>query len=454
MKVTIYGVGYVGLVTAVCLSEIGHNVCCLDINDIKIQMLKEGRVPIYEERLEDLLHKVQSAGRIHFTTDLKEAVGHGVVQIIAVGTPPKSDGSADLSHVMAVVDSLAEHLSDYCVVVNKSTAPVGTGDLLRDTISRRLSLRQKAIEFDVVSNPEFLKEGCAVNDFLNPDRIIIGSESERAASIMRDLYAPLIDKGKPFVVMSTRSSELTKYASNAFLATKISFMNEMSQLAERLGADINEIKKGMGYDKRIGKQFLNSGCGYGGSCFPKDVSALECLAKDLGYSARILQAVQETNEQQKAILFHKISRYFGGELAGKNIALWGLAFKAGTDDIRSAPSLTLMNLLWEAGANVQAYDPMAMPNVQKLYGDHPRLILSDSPELALHNAHVLALVTEWPVFRNPDFEMIRNALHEPVIFDGRNFYDPKAAAAQGIQCCGVGSGILFPSRQSVTGVIS
>jgi len=343
---------------------------------------------------------------------------------------------------MAVANNLAQHLSDYRVIVNKSTVPVGTADLVQSTIMRSLHSQKKSSVFDVVSNPEFLKEGQAINDFLKPDRIIIGSGSEKATSIMRELYAPLIDEGKPFVVMNTHSSELTKYASNAFLATKISFMNEMSHLAERLGADINEVKKGMGLDKRIGKEFLNPGCGYGGSCFPKDVSALECLAKDLGYSAKILEAVQETNKLQKEVLFHKISAYFDHNLKDRTIALWGLAFKPGTDDLRDAPSLTLMEMLWKAGANVQAYDPMAMQNTQKLYGDHPQLSLCKTPEATLKNAHVLAIVTEWPEFRDPDFTRIKNTLHQPVIFDGRNIYNPKTVAKHGIQYYGIGCGMM------------
>lgn len=442
MNVSIYGVGYVGLVTGVCLAQMGHNVCCLDIDTKKIQMLKAGEVPIYEDHLEDLLHKMLAAGRIHFTTDMEVAVNHGVVQMIAVGTPPKSDGSADLSHVMAVANNLAQHLSEYRIIVNKSTVPVGTADLVQNTIAQSLQSQKKSIAFDVVSNPEFLKEGRAINDFLKPDRIVVGSENTKATAIMRELYAPLIDHGRPFVVMSTHSSELTKYASNAFLATKISFMNEMSQLAERLDADINEVKKGMGYDKRIGPAFLNPGCGYGGSCFPKDVSALEFLAEDLGYSARILKAVQETNKQQKEVLFHKIASYFDQDLKGKTIALWGLAFKPGTDDLRDAPSLTLMEMLWEAGANVRAYDPMAMQNAKKTYGDHPQLTLCDSAEASLQGSHVLAIVTEWPEFFEPDFTKIKNTLHQPVIFDGRNIYDPKLVAKHGIQYCGIGCGIM------------
>ena len=442
MKVTIYGTGYVGLVTGVCLAEMGHDVCCLDIDTAKIQMLKAGQVPIYEEKLEALLHKVQASGNIRFITDVKEAVNHGAIQMIAVGTPPKPDGAADLSYVLAVANSIAENISDYRVIVNKSTVPVGTADLVRNTMVRSLHAKQNSVAFDVVSNPEFLKEGRAVNDFLNPDRIIIGSDSDKATAIMRELYAPLIDEGRPFVVMNKRSAELTKYASNAFLATKISFMNEMSQIAERLNADINEVKKGMGYDQRIGSRFLNSGCGYGGSCFPKDVSALEALANNLGYEAKILRAVQETNRKQKTVPFHKISAYFDHDLKGRTIAIWGLAFKPGTDDLRDAPSLTLMEMLWEAGAKIQAFDPMAMGNASKLYGDHPKLRLCNTPESTLQNAHALAIVTEWKIFREPDFDYIKNTLLQPIIFDGRNIYDSKTVAQHGLQYCGIGCGLV------------
>jgi len=437
MKVTIYGTGYVGLVTGVCLAELGHDVCCLDIDAHKIAMLKDGEIPIYEEHLEKLLHKVQLAGRIHFTTDIKAAATHAVVQMIAVGTPPKADGSADLSYVMAVSENIAQHLSDYVVVVNKSTVPVGTADLVREKISNVLQSNNKSIAFDVISNPEFLKEGKAIDDFLNPDRIIIGSESEEATAIMRELYAPLVDQGKAFVVMNTHSSELTKYASNAFLATKISFMNEMSQIAERVGANINQVKLGMGYDIRIGNQFLNPGCGYGGSCFPKDVSALAVLAEASGYTPKILNAVQETNAQQKKVLFHKISQYFQNNLKDKTIAVWGLSFKPGTDDLRDAPSLTLLKMLWDAGAKVQAYDPMAMPNMMQ--DAHPQLQLCPSAESALQNADALAVVTEWPEFKMADFSTIKAYLNQAIIFDGRNIYDPKLLAAAGIDYICIGN---------------
>lgn len=429
MKLSIYGVGYVGLVTGVCLAKLGHDVCCYDIDAEKIKALQSGQVPIYEENLEPLLAETLANQSIQFSNDFNAVANHGLVQIIAVGTPPKADGSADLSHVQDVAEKLATTLNDYRVVVNKSTVPVGTADevqqLLGDT-------------FDVVSNPEFLKEGKAIEDFMQPDRIIIGSHSERAINVMRELYAPLIDQGIPFVVMSPRSSEFTKYASNAFLATKISFMNEMSQIAERLGADINEIKSGMGYDTRISGQFLNPGCGYGGSCFPKDVSALAALSNQLDYHPHILTAVQTTNAQQKAVLFEKIRDFFDGDLTGRCVALWGLAFKPGTDDIRSASSLRLMELLWEAGAKVQAYDPMAMKNMQQQFPNHPQLRLCDSPQSALQNADVLALVTEWPQFLNPNFAEIKTCLKHPAIFDGRNVYDPKTLSDFEIQYFGIG----------------
>ena len=432
LKVSIYGVGYVGLVTGVCLAKLGHQVCCYDIDVEKIDGLQAGHLPIYEENLQTLLANTIAQQKMHFTHNFNIAAAHGFVHIIAVGTPSKTDGSADLSHVHDVAKKLSNTLNDYCIIVNKSTVPVGTADQVHQLMGNR---------FDVVSNPEFLKEGKAIYDFMNPDRIIIGSNSERATQIMRELYAPLLDQGVPFIVMSPRSSELTKYASNAFLATKISFINEMSQLAERLKADINEVKQGMGYDQRIGNQFLNPGCGYGGSCFPKDVSALEALAKQLDYQPHILAAVQKTNEQQKQVLFDKILHYFNDDLSGRRIALWGLAFKPGTDDIRCAPSLCLMELLWQAGAVVQAYDPMAMKRAQEYYGNHSALVLCDSPESALKDAHALAIVTEWPQFLNPDFATIKATLHQSIIFDGRNIYDPKTVAQHGLQYCAMGRGL-------------
>lgn len=432
MKVSIYGVGYVGLVTGVCLAELGHDVCCYDIDVDKIQSLQKGSVPIYEAGLEPLLTKALASQKIQFTADFNEVAQFGVVQIIAVGTPPMPDGSADLTHVLDVADRLSKTLKEHCVIVNKSTVPVGTADRVHQILGN---------SFDVVSNPEFLKEGKAIDDFMQPDRIIIGSKNERATNTLRELYAPLVDRGIPFVVMDLRSAELTKYASNAFLATKISFMNEMSQLAERLNADINAVKLGMGYDKRIGDQFLNPGCGYGGSCFPKDVAALEALANEYDYDAQILKAVDQTNERQKTVLFQKIEQYFDGDVSKRCIALWGLAFKPGTDDIRCAPSLRLMELLWEAGARVQAYDPMAMQKVRAHYGEHPQLKLCASAEEALQGAHALAIVTEWPQFSEPDFKRIKSTLLQSIIFDGRNLYDPKTVAAHGLQYCGIGHGL-------------
>ena len=434
LKVSIYGAGYVGLVTSVCLAKLGHDVCCYDIDAEKINNLQNVVLSIYEENLATLLADVVALKKIHFTDDFDHVAQYGFVHIIAVGTPPQSDGSADLSHVRDVTIKLSKILNSYRVIVNKSTVPVGTTDQVQQLMGN---------QFDVVSNPEFLKEGKAIHDFLQPDRIIIGSNSARAIQVMRELYAPLLNQGVPLLVMSPRSSELTKYAANAFLATKISFINEMSQLAERLGADIDQVQQGMGYDHRIGRHFLNPGCGYGGSCFPKDVAALEILAKQFDYQPYILEAVQKRNEQQKCVLFEKIRRYFNDDLAGRCIALWGLAFKPGTDDIRCAPSLRLIELLWQAGAIVQAYDPMAMPHVRKYYGNHEALILCDSPEAALNNAHALAIVTEWPQFLDPDFKKIKAALHQPIIFDGRNIYDPQVVAKQGLQYCAMGRGLPF-----------
>lgn len=440
MKVSVYGAGYVGLVTAVCLAKLGHDVCCYDNDETKIGLLQAKQVPIYEAQLENLLKDTISNNKIHFTTKFNTVAEYGLVHIIAVGTPPQPNGSADLSHVHDVAEQLSKNLKEYRVIVNKSTVPVGTADAVHQVMGGA---------FDVVSNPEFLKEGKAIYDFMHPDRIIVGSKSERATNILRELYAPLIDQGIPFVVMHPRSAELTKYACNAFLATKISFMNMMSQLAEHCGADIHEMQQGMGYDPRIGDQFLNPGCGYGGSCFPKDVSALEALAKALGYPMPILEAVQVTNERQKSVLFQKILQYFDGNLSGRRIALWGLAFKPGTDDVRCAPSLTLIELLWEAGATVQAYDPMAMQNVQKRYGTHSQLQLCPSSESALNDAHALAIVTEWPQFLSPDFEKIKATLHQPIIFDGRNIYDPKLVASHGLQYCAIGRGLVVKHTNTV-----
>lgn len=429
MKVSIYGVGYVGLVTGVCLAKLGHHVCCFDIDEQKINGLQQGIVPIYEENLEAFLSEVMSSNAIKFTANFNETADYSVLHIIAVGTPPQADGSADLSHVLDVATRLSQVLKNDAVIVNKSTVPVGTADRVSQIMGP---------DFTVVSNPEFLKEGKAIEDFMNPDRIIVGTNDPKAASLLRELYAPL---NAPVLLMSPRAAELTKYASNAFLATKISFMNEMSLLAERLGADIDEVKRGMGYDSRIGDQFLNPGCGYGGSCFPKDVSALHFMAQQSGLPSRMLDAVQQVNQHQKSILFQKISHYFNGDLNGRRVAVWGLAFKPGTDDIREAPSLTLLSQLFEAGAIVQAYDPMAMQNVRRYFSDSAQLDLKNAKEAALEEAHVLVILTEWSEFLKPDFSAIKASLHQPIIFDGRNIYDPNTVSDYGLQYCGIGRGL-------------
>ena len=428
MKATIYGAGYVGLVTAVCFAELGHDVCCMDIDAAKIDQLNAGQSPIYEENIEILLKKNIHAGRLHFTTDFQQAVDYAEIQMIAVGTPPKKDGSADLQYVDAVAKKISEQASGYRCIVNKSTVPVGTAARM-----------QKTTALDVDSNPEFLREGQAIQDCLAPNRIVIGVNSEKATERMQALYAPLTDKGYPLLMMDTASAELTKYAANAFLATKVSFMNEMSQIAERTRANIHAIKKGIGMDPRIGNQFLDAGCGFGGSCFPKDVSALKNIAEQMNYTPHILNAVLKTNTEQQQFLFHQLSRYFQHQLKNKTIALWGLAFKPNTDDVRSASSCVLMELLWKAGAFVRAYDPLAMRNIARLYPNHAQLTLCETAKDALKNADVLTIVTEWNEFKNIDLAGLKKTLQTPAIFDGRNMLDAKMVRAAGFEYFGIGA---------------
>ena len=423
MKVTIYGSGYVGLVTGTCLAEVGNDVLCVDIDQSKIDMLLRGEIPIYEPSLDKMVAKNIESGRLKFTTDAAEGVAHGLFQFIAVGTPPDEDGSADLQYVLAVAKSIGEHMSEYRIIVDKSTVPVGTADKVRETINSILAERDSKTEFDIVSNPEFLKEGAALDDFMKPDRIVIGTDNPRVTELLRELYAPFNRNHDRLVAMDIRSAELTKYAANAMLATKISFMNELSNLAEILGADIENVRIGIGSDPRIGYSFIYPGCGYGGSCFPKDVQALERTANEIGYNAELLSAVEAVNNRQKEKLFTNIQAHFDGNLAGKTIALWGLAFKPKTDDMRAAPSRTLMEALWKAGANVQAYDPEAMDEARRIYGDRDDFTLMDSPNAALKGADALTVVTEWSAFRSPDFDLIKAQLSEPTIFDGRNLYD-------------------------------
>ncbi|MBE02771.1 UDP-glucose/GDP-mannose dehydrogenase family protein [uncultured Marinobacter sp.] len=440
MKITIFGTGYVGLVTGACLADVGHHVLCMDVDQAKIDTLKSGQIPIYEPGLEDIVKHTVAAGRLAFTTDTEEAVRHGQLQFIAVGTPPDEDGSADLQYVLAVAKSIGQYMDDYKVVVDKSTVPVGTGDKVRAMVQAQLDHRGVDLEFDVVSNPEFLKEGAAINDFMKPDRIVVGTDSERAAELLREVYYPFNRNHDRMIFMDIRSAELTKYAANSMLATKISFMNEMANLAERLGADIEAVRRGIGSDPRIGYHFIYPGCGYGGSCFPKDVQALARTARDCGYEARLLNAVEAVNYAQKHVLFDKISHYFKGELEGRVIALWGLAFKPNTDDMREASSRTLMEDLWKAGASVQAFDPEAMEETQRIYGDQPGLTLCGTKEQALKGADVLVICTEWKEFRSPDFDVIAQALREPVIFDGRNLYEPEMVERHGLVYYAIGRG--------------
>ena len=437
MKVTIYGSGYVGLVTGACLAEVGNEVLCVDIDPQKIEMLRRGEVPIYEPGLDRLVAENQAAGRLGFSLDPAEGVAHGLFQFIAVGTPPDEDGSADLQYVLAVARSVAEHMDEYRILVNKSTVPVGTADRVREEVRKVLGQRGANVEFDVVSNPEFLKEGAAIEDFMRPDRIIIGTDNPRTTELLRALYAPFNRNRDRLIAMDIRSAELTKYAANAMLATKISFMNELANLAERLDADIEKVRLGIGSDPRIGYQFIYPGAGYGGSCFPKDVKALERTAQEIGYQAELLGAVEAVNARQKRVLFDKIREEFG-DVSGRTFALWGLAFKPNTDDMREASSRILMEALWDAGARVRAYDPVAMDECRRIYGERKDLVLCETAEAALEGADALVVVTEWQSFRSPDFERIRDSLKQPVIFDGRNIYDPQRLAALGFTCHSIG----------------
>jgi UDPglucose 6-dehydrogenase len=445
MRITIFGSGYVGLVTAACLADAGNHIICVDVDANKVERLKRGEVPIHEPGLDDLIRRNQAKGRLKFTLDAAEGVAHGLFQMIAVGTPPDEDGSADLRYVLTVARTIARHMEDYKVVITKSTVPVGTADKVRTALAAALAERGANIEFDVVSNPEFLKEGAAINDFMRPDRVIIGTDNPRVTELMRALYDPFTRSHDRLIVMDIRSSELTKYAANAMLATKISFMNEIANLAERLGADVEKVRIGIGSDPRIGYGFIYPGVGYGGSCFPKDVQALERSARVVGYESRILGAVQAVNARQKEVLFHKIRAHFGGSLAGRTLALWGLAFKPNTDDMREAPSRVLLEALWAAGATVRAYDPVAMPAAQRIYGERAGLALVPSMEEALTGADALAIVTEWQEFRSPDFDAIRTALARPVIFDGRNLYDPGLMLRFGFTYYGIGRGAELPA---------
>jgi UDPglucose 6-dehydrogenase len=432
MKITIFGTGYVGLVTGTCLAEVGNDVLCMDVDQQKIDNLNKGIIPIYEPGLEEMVKENQQSGRLRFTTNAKTAVEHGLFQFIAVGTPPDEDGSADMQYVLAVAKTIGEHMTEYRIVVDKSTVPVGTADKVKNLIQATLKTRGVDIEFDVVSNPEFLKEGAALADFMKPDRIIIGTENPRTTELLKALYTPFNRSHERIIAMDVRSAELTKYAANAMLATKISFMNELANLAEHMGADIEQVRNGIGSDSRIGYHFIYPGCGYGGSCFPKDVKALERTAKDLGYKAELLSAVEHVNDRQKHVLFDKITKHYNGQIKGKTFALWGLSFKPKTDDMREAPSRVLLEALIAAGATVQAYDPEALAEAKRIYGNKAGLTLCKTQAEALNKADALCVVTEWKNFWSPDFGQLKLNLKDAVVFDGRNLYEPKQLKAAGL----------------------
>jgi UDPglucose 6-dehydrogenase len=424
MKIAFHGTGYVGLVTGACIADTGNHVMCVDTDADKVKRLQQGEIPIYEPGLGPIVQRNCANGRLQFTTDVSAAVSFADIQVIAVGTPPDEDGSADMQYVLAVANSIGAGMDSYKVIVNKSTVPVGTADKVSEAITKQLAEKGAEIDFDVVSNPEFLKEGTAVNDFMKPDRIIVGADSERAKALIKEMYEPFNRNHDRMIFMDVRSAELTKYAANTMLATKISFMNELAGIAERMGADIEQVRVGIGSDSRIGYEFIYPGCGYGGPCFPKDVRALVHASDKLGFNAELVRAVEEVNNRQKEVVFAKLLQHFNGDLKGKTIALWGLSFKPNTDDMREAPSRNFMEAAWAAGANIQAYDPVATDEAKRIFGDRDDLLLCDSAQSALKSADALVVVTEWSEFRSPDFESIRNALSNPVVIDGRNIYDP------------------------------
>lgn len=438
MKITMIGTGYVGLVTGACLADAGNHVLCLDLDESKIKTLNEGGIPIHEPGLLELVRKNAAAGRLRFTTNIEESVAFGQVQFIAVGTPPDEDGSADLQYVVAAARNIGRYMTAEKVVVDKSTVPVGTSDKVRDAIADELKRRGESIPYHVVSNPEFLKEGAAVEDFQRPDRIVVGLDSDRAEEVMREIYAPFQRHHDKLMVMDVRSAELTKYAANAMLATRISFMNELANLAETLGADIESVRRGIGSDSRIGYSFLYAGCGYGGSCFPKDVKALIQTASAHGHPLAVLNAVEEANDRQKLVLVHKITKAFGENLSGKRFAIWGLAFKPNTDDMREASSRVIIAELVKRGASIGAYDPVAMDEAKRVIPESIDYV--DHPMQALQNADALVIVTEWKEFRSPDFEEIARQLKTPQIFDGRNMYEPAVVKRAGLRYYGIGRG--------------
>lgn len=440
MNITVFGTGYVGLVTGACLADVGHNVICVDIDQAKIDKLKQGVIPIYEPGIEDVVKRCVAEGTLNFTTSAPEGVAHGTIQFIAVGTPPDEDGAADLQYVVAVAKTIGQHMDDYKVIVDKSTVPVGTAEKVKDAIGSQLQSRGKSLDFDVCSNPEFLKEGSALEDFTKGARIIVGTDSERVREAMSELYAPYMRNHNKLMFMDIRAAEFTKYAANAMLATKISFMNELSQMAERLGVDIEHVREGIGSDPRIGYHFIYPGCGYGGSCFPKDVKALARTAKDISYHPELLLAVENVNERQKSVLFEKVHKAFDGDLNGKTIAVWGLSFKPNTDDMREAPSRNLIESLWAAGAKVKAFDPEAMEECQRIYGERSDLVFCQHRNDAVSGADALVICTEWKTFRTVDFDWLKSELKFSVIVDGRNLYNPDDAKAAGFLYFAVGRG--------------
>lgn len=450
MKLTIYGSGYVGLVAAACFAEVGNEVICMDVNAEKIAKLNQGIIPIYEPGLTEVIQTACEKGFLQFTTDVKRAALHGECQFIAVGTPSDHEGKADLKYVFAVAESIARYCNDYTIIINKSTVPIGTADSVRVIIQQGLQARGVEIPFDVVSNPEFLKEGAAIEDFRHPDRVIVGIDNPRAQEKLKKLYAPFCRDENSLMIMDLRSAELTKYAANAMLATKISFMNEMANLAERVGADIEKVRKGIGADVRIGSHFTHPGCGYGGSCFGKDLQALIHTAQMYHSQAVIIQAVEAVNTKQKKRLFEKIEHHYNGDLAGKVFAVWGLAFKPETDDMRDAPSVVAINALLARGAKIQAFDPQAMFEAEKIFGK--TVFFGENAEAVLEGAHALVIFTEWKLFRNPDFRVLKNKLLEPIIFDGRNIYDPILMKELGFTYYGIGRG--YPLKISEPIVIA
>jgi UDPglucose 6-dehydrogenase len=448
MRVSIFGSGYVGLVTGACLADAGNHVICVDVDAAKIERLSRGEIPIHEPGLDALIKRNEDAGRIEFTTDAKKAAEHGLFQLIAVGTPPGEDGSADLKHVLEVARTIATHMTRYCIVITKSTVPVGTADRVHAEIAKTLAARGVECEFDVVSNPEFLKEGAAIADFMKPDRVVVGTDNPRTTELLRALYEPFTRNHDRLIVMDLRSAELTKYAANAMLATKISFMNELANIAERVGADIEKVRIGIGSDPRIGYSFIYPGTGYGGSCFPKDVKALIRSSHEAGHEPEILNAVEAVNGRQKEILYHKMTGHFAGKLGGRAFALWGLSFKPNTDDMRDAPSRTLIELLLKAGARVRGYDPVAGAEAERIYAGQSGFTLARNAYQAAEGADALAIVTEWQEFRSPDFDRLKETLKAPVIFDGRNLYDPAMVSRFGFTYYAIGRG--KPARHGLT----